>query len=302
MTPEIPLEGDLIRLPEPTKAALQTLSNQVRNIAGEGLDAHKKLLDAAIGSGRRAEVTRALQYLQSRSEFHVINKEIEEMRANVAHIDDQIVQTGEQASRWTYQNLVPSWARLPVLGAVAGGAVSLTLLPVQWITRMFSKEKAAAIGKFRAGAFTWGAGIGLAAGIGKAGLDVYRQGTAAAILPERLRQSVSSTDLPTIDMGERTKRVRDHLNNIEFQRPLTTNNIFIPAIDTTKIPVTEIIIRQFAANQTTPLQIDAVALPVATGGRTIAANPNAARLEVEYKVQGVTTQISPIVKEKSANP
>lgn len=302
MAPEIPREGDLIGLPEATKEALRTLRTDVNAVTAPETESHRKFLDSAISSGNRADVVRALQHLQTRSEFSGLRDRIEKMRLDVSSgtligIPDQALAHGEWAARSTYQRLFPDWLKL---GTLAGGAAWVASWPLQGIAGLFGKGES--IAKWRkslvGGAFVVGA-------LAKGTSDVLNSNMP---LGNRLLRQVPIVPAfvdpapATVNLDERVKRVRDHLNNIDFQRPLTNNAIFIPAINTTEIPVTEIIIRQFAANQTTALQIDAVTLPVATGGRTINASPTAARLEVEYKVEGVTTQISPIVKEKPTNP
>ncbi|HRH93617.1 MAG TPA: hypothetical protein PKV72_03750 [Candidatus Peribacteria bacterium] len=234
---EIPREGDLKDAPQATREELINLRTEVQRVTASEVEGHRDLFDAAIRSGSRAEVVRALQTLQTRGEFSSLRDRIEAARISVSDngfgLADQAIVRGEQGARYVYQNILPNWAKIGVLGAALGGATSLALLPVQWFTRFILRNPAAAesISKFRSSAFTYSATAGLVLGAGKGVMDVVnsRTGTGNALL-RQLPGGPMMPGTPTVDLGERASRVEKTMAAMTWARD--TNTITLPPLPT----------------------------------------------------------------------
>ncbi len=302
--PAIPREGDLKDAPQAARDELIALRNDVNRIGGTPTQ-----LDAAITSGSRAEVVRALQQLQIRTEFGHLRKRIEEARVNVSSGSvtgamDQAIVYGEQTARYVGQNFLPNWLKF---GAVSAGATWLASR-IAWIpVRLLGgKEAAASVAK-------WGNRAALAVGtvgaLAKGTTDVVtsRTSTMDSIVRQIPGAPVfTNFENASIDLNAREKRVVDILSRTEWQKPLTNNRLIVPSLNLTDLPVDLVRIVSYAGtasqgtNDLTESNTDPNFRISRSADHTFTVPANVDKVEIQFRLTGETNMrpTRPITIEK----
>ncbi len=289
---EIPREGDLKDAPPAARDELIALRNTIHDTEGS-TDDSRKMIDAAISSGSRGEVVRALQALQTRTEFGRLRDRIEANRIGVSNnnvgLMDQTIVRGEQGARYAYNNLMPNWLKL---GAITGGATWLASRVATYTVGLFMGKEGR--DKLR----DWGnkaaLGIGGVAAATKLVTDVATSRTtltSTAIREIPGGPLLFSTAAPTLDLSQREKRIGDVLRRTEWQRPLTNNRFVLPPINTTDLPIELMRLTQLRADGSvagsTEFTPTSATVPIASAAeRPFTAEDGVTKITIQFRMAG----------------